>query len=91
MLLYIVSNWDDITPDTRSKGWDKSRDGSERERGGGRPDADSERTHLGKIHTKSVHIQAVQEGSEALVETLETLVHELEMHEVGFEVGHGVG
>lgn len=49
------------------------------------------RAYLGEINTESIHVQAVEEGGEALVESLEALVHELEVHEVGFQIGHGVG
>lgn len=47
-------------------------------------------TDLGEIHTERVHVQSVEEGGEVLVEARQALVHELQMHEVRFEVGHRV-
>jgi len=45
---------------------------------------------LGKVHTKGAHIQSIEEGGEALAEACQTLVHELQVHEVCFEVSHAV-
>jgi len=50
-----------------------------------------EGTHLRKINTKRIHIHAVQERSETLIEPAQAFVHQLQVHEVGLEVGHGVG
>lgn len=46
--------------------------------------------YLWEIHTKRVHIHAVQETSEALAKARQTLVHQLQVHEVGLQVSHGV-
>lgn len=48
-------------------------------------------SHLGEIDTKRIHVHAVQKTGKALAETRQTLMHQLQMHEIGFEVGHGVG
>jgi|SRR5690242_11876420 len=47
-------------------------------------------THLGEIHTKGVHVHAVQEPGEALAEARKALVHQLQLHKVLLQVGHGV-
>lgn len=49
------------------------------------------RPYLGKINAKGIHIQAIQEAGKGLAEAGQALVHELEMHHVGLQVGHGVG
>jgi hypothetical protein len=43
-----------------------------------------------EVHHERVHVQPVEKCSEAFAEASEGLVHELEVHEVGFEVGHAV-
>jgi hypothetical protein len=48
------------------------------------------RTHLREIHAESAHIQPIEEAAKALVEAIETLVQELQVHEVGFQIGHAV-
>ena len=48
-------------------------------------------THLGEVHAEGVHVEAVEEAGEALTEAGQALVHDLKMHQVGLEVGHGVG
>lgn len=45
---------------------------------------------LGEIDAKRTHVHAVQEGAKVLGEAREALVEELQVHEVGFQVGHGV-
>lgn len=45
---------------------------------------------LREIDTKSAHVHAVEEGAEVLGEAAERFVEELEVHEVGFQVGHAV-
>ena len=47
-------------------------------------------SYLRKIHTKRIHIHPVQERREALVEPAQALVHQLQVHEVGFQVRHRV-
>lgn len=47
-------------------------------------------SHLGEIDTERIHVETVHEAGEALAETGQALMHELEMHHVGLEVGHGV-
>jgi hypothetical protein len=46
--------------------------------------------YLGEIHAESAHIQSIEEAAKALVEAIETLVQELQVHEVGFQIGHAV-
>lgn len=48
------------------------------------------RTHLWKINTESIHVHAIQEAGKALRKASKTLVHELQLHKVLFQVGHGV-
>lgn len=50
-----------------------------------------EMAHLGEVDAKGIHVQSVKEAREALAETSQTLVHELEVHHVGFKVGYSVG
>lgn len=45
---------------------------------------------LWKVHTKSTHVHAVQEGAKAFVEAVQTFVEELEVHHVCFQIGHAV-
>jgi hypothetical protein len=52
--------------------------------------ARAEVSHLGKIHTEGVHVQPVQEARKALAEPRQALVHQLQLHEVGLQVRHGV-
>jgi hypothetical protein len=47
-------------------------------------------TYLREIHAESAHIQPIEEAAKALVEAIETLVQELQVHEVGFQIGHAV-
>jgi hypothetical protein len=47
-------------------------------------------SHLGKIDAVSVHVQAVKKTGEALGESRKALMHELEMHEICFEIGHAI-
>lgn len=46
--------------------------------------------HLGIVNTEGIHVEAVHEAGEALAEAGQALMHELEVHHVGLEVGHGV-
>lgn len=46
--------------------------------------------YLGEVHTKRVHVHAIQEASETLAKARQTLVHQLQVHEIGFQVGHRV-
>ena len=46
--------------------------------------------HLGKIDAEGIHVEAVEEAGETFAKTRQALVHELEVHHVGFEVGHGI-
>ena len=48
-------------------------------------------SYLWEIHTESIHVQSVQEAGEALAEARQALMHQLQVHEVGFKVSHGVG
>lgn len=47
-------------------------------------------THLRKVDAESVHVHAIQEPSEALAEPRKALVHQLQLHKVLLQVGHGV-
>jgi hypothetical protein len=47
--------------------------------------------YLWEIHTKRVHVHAVQETSKALAKARQTLVHQLQVHEIGLQIGHRVG
>lgn len=46
--------------------------------------------YLREVDTEGVHIQSVEETSEALTKARQALMHKLEVHHVGFEIGHGV-
>lgn len=43
-----------------------------------------------EVYAKGTHVHAVEEGAEALVEAVQALVQQLQVHEVGFQVGHAV-
>jgi hypothetical protein len=45
---------------------------------------------LWEIDTEGPDVESVQKGGKALAEPRQALVHELQVHEVGFEVGHAV-
>lgn len=47
--------------------------------------------YLGEIDAESIHIQAIKKTGEIFAETRQTLVHQLQVHEVGFQIGHGIG
>lgn len=47
--------------------------------------------YLREINTKSVHVQPIQKTRKALAESRQALVHQLEVHHIGLQVGHGVG
>lgn len=47
-------------------------------------------TYLGEVDTECVHVQTVQEASKRLAKPSERLVHELKVHQVGLQVGHGI-
>lgn len=47
-------------------------------------------SYFWEVHTERIHIQAVQETRKTLAETRQALMHQLEVHEVGLQVGHGV-
>jgi len=46
---------------------------------------------LWEVDTESAHVHAVEESAKALVEAVQTLVQQLEVHHVGFEIGHSIG
>lgn len=48
-------------------------------------------SYLWEIHAESVHIQPIQETGKTLTETRQAFVHQLQVHEIGLEIGHGVG
>lgn len=47
-------------------------------------------SHLREVDTERIHVETIHEAGEALTETGQALMHELKMHHVGLEVGHGV-
>lgn len=48
-------------------------------------------THLWEIHTEGVHVHAVEKTGEAFAEARQTLMHQLQMHEIGLQIRHGIG
>lgn len=48
-------------------------------------------SHLREVDTEGIHVETIHEAGEALAETGQTLMHELEMHHVCLKVGHGIG
>jgi hypothetical protein len=46
---------------------------------------------LWKVDTESTHVHAVEEGTKTFVEAVQTLVQQLEVHHVGFQIGHSIG
>ena len=46
--------------------------------------------YLWEIHTESAHVQSVEEATETLVEAIQALVQELQVHKVCFQIGHTV-
>lgn len=47
--------------------------------------------YLWIVNTEGVHVEAIEEAGKALAEPGQALVHQLEVHHVRLEVGHGVG
>lgn len=47
-------------------------------------------TNLRKVDAKRVHVQAVEKTGEALAKPRQALVHQLEVHDVGLQIGHRV-
>lgn len=47
-------------------------------------------SHLREVDTEGIHVETIHEAGEALAETGQALMHELEMHHVCLKVGHGV-
>lgn len=45
---------------------------------------------LGVVNTERIHVEAIHEAGKALAEPGQALVHQLEVHHIGLEVGHGV-
>lgn len=45
---------------------------------------------LWEVDAESTHVHAVEEGAKAFVEAVQTLVQQLQVHHVGFQVGHSV-
>jgi hypothetical protein len=45
---------------------------------------------LWEVDTESTHVHAVEEGAKAFVKAVQTLVQQLEVHHVGFQVGHSI-
>lgn len=46
--------------------------------------------YLWKINAESIHVHSIQEACKAFIEPAQALVHQLQMHEIGFQIGHGV-
>ncbi|KAJ3552323.1 hypothetical protein NPX13_g11144 [Xylaria arbuscula] len=46
--------------------------------------------YFGEVDAKGIHIQAVEETRKALAKASQALVHQLEVHHVGLEVGDGI-
>ena len=47
-------------------------------------------SHLWEIHTKGIHVQPIQERREVLAEPRQALMHKLQVHHIGLEIGHRV-
>ena len=47
-------------------------------------------SYFRKIDNESIHVEAIQKAGKTFAESAETFVHELQVHEVGFEICHGV-
>lgn len=47
-------------------------------------------TYFWEIDAESIHVHAVEKPSEALREARQAFVHQLQLHEVLFEIGHGI-
>ena len=45
---------------------------------------------LRKVHAKGIDFQTVEEACKALIESGQALVHQLQMHEIGFQVCHAI-
>jgi hypothetical protein len=46
---------------------------------------------LWEVDTESTHIHAVEESAKAFIEAVQTLVEQLQVHHVGFQIGHSIG
>ena len=47
--------------------------------------------YLWKVDAEGVHVHPIEKARKTLIEPAEAFVHQLQVHEVGFQVGHGVG
>lgn len=43
--------------------------------------------HLWEVYAECIHVKTVEEPSKRFPEPSERLVHELEVHQIGFQVG----
>jgi hypothetical protein len=43
-----------------------------------------------KVDAEGTHVHAVEKGAKAVVEAVQTLVQELQVHHVGFQIGHSI-
>lgn len=48
------------------------------------------KTNFWKVHTECAHVQPIEEASKALVEAVQALIEELQVHEICFQVGHAI-
>lgn len=47
-------------------------------------------TYLWKVHTKCIHVQAVEKARKVFAKPCQTLMHQLKVHHVGFQICHGI-
>lgn len=45
---------------------------------------------LGEVNTKSIHIEPIEKACKRLAKPSQTLVHELKVHQVSLQIGHGI-
>lgn len=48
------------------------------------------KTNLWKVYTERAHVQSIEKASKALVEAVQALIEELQVHEIRFQVGHAI-
>lgn len=46
---------------------------------------------LWEVDTESTHVHAVEESAKTFVEAVQTLVQQLQVHHIGFQIGHSIG
>lgn len=47
-------------------------------------------THLREINTECIHVETIEETCKGFAKSCKALMHELKVHHVGLQIGHGI-